>query len=408
MLNKMVITRLSSEKDSFITARYEEGKIVELAVEKPEEASILGNIYIGKVKNIVPSIQAAFIEIAPGQECYFSLTENPAPHFTNPKTNPNVIIGDEIIVQVTKEGIKTKAPVVSSNLNFTGKYVVLTSKNTKLGLSGKLSVQQKKQLREKIAPIMTQEHGLIIRTNAVQATDEQLFSEIEKLKSRYQKMIQDAPYRTCYSILFQSAKGYINHVKNAYSSTLSQIVTDQPNIYEELLHYIKEEQPEDEEKLFLYEDETYPLTKLYHLEGELRDALMERVWLKSGAYLVIEPTEAFTVIDVNTGKFSRNKKKQETFFKINMEAAKEIARQLRLRNISGIIVIDFIDLKEKERQHQLMENFQKFLKRDPVQTTVVGISKLNLVEVTRKKVRKSLREQAGVICPTCHGRGFLW
>lgn len=406
--NKIIITRLPSKQDMLITARMEAGKLVELDCEKKESSSILGNIYIGKVKNIVSNINAAFIEIAPGQECYYSLEENQSPIFLNPKQTNKMVIGDEVVVQVAKENLKTKAPVVTSNLNIPGKYLVLTSENKKIGVSSKLSESEKKQVKNWISPLITDKFGVVIRTNALHATQEQLQQELEKLSACYQKIMHDAASRTCYSILYQSSAGFYNHIRNANSNSLEEVVTDQADVYENLKEYLSEEQPEDLDKLLFYEDVLLPLSKLYRLETALQEALNEKVWLKSGAYLVIQPTEAFTVIDVNTGKFTGNKKSQETFFKINLEAAKEIARQLRLRNISGIVVIDFIDLPDKEKQNELLASLSELLKRDPIQTTLVGISKLNLVELTRKKVRKSLREQVGIVCPSCKGRGFLW
>jgi len=164
-------------------------------------------------------------------------------------------------------------------------------------------------------------------------------------------------------------------------------------LYEALADYLKEYQPWDLQKLRLYEDHLLPMPKLYNLEKALEEALRERVWLKSGAYLVIQPTEALTVIDVNTGKFEASKKKQQTFRKINQEAAREIARQLRLRNLSGIIVADFIDMENPDDKYALIETLRQELKKDPVKTVLVDMTPLGLVEITRKKVRKTLQEQ---------------
>ena len=172
--------------------------------------------------------------------------------------------------------------------------------------------------------------------------------------------------------------------------------------------YLEEQQPSDADKLRFYEDKLLPLAKLYSLEKHLEDALSQRVWLKSGGYLIIQPTEALTVIDVNTGKYDGKKRQEETFLKINMEAAKEIGRQLRVRNLSGIIVIDFISMEDKEKKQELIEYFKEVIRQDPVRTTFVDMTGLDLVEITRKKQHRPLHEQLGEPCPCCHGNTYLY
>ena len=175
--------------------------------------------------------------------------------------------------------------------------------------------------------------------------------------------------------------------------TADEILTDDRELFEQMTEYFQENQPEDTAKLRFYEDRLLPMEKLYSLDCHLKEALGERVWLKSGGYLVIQPTEALTVIDVNTGKFDGNKNQQDTFLKINLEAAREIAREIRLRNLSGIIVVDFINMDAAENRKLLMEEFASWLKRDPIKTTLVDMTALELVEVTRKKLRKPLLDQ---------------
>ena len=209
----------------------------------------------------------------------------------------------------------------------------------------------------------------------------------------YLKLSKEASCRTCYSCIYRALPGYIAAIRDSYSGTLDGIVTDIPAYYEELKDYLEEYQAEDADKLTLYEDKLLPLSKLYSLDSALEHALNKHVWLKSGGYLVIEPTEAMVVIDVNTGKYSGKKKMQDTICRINMEAADEIGRQLRLRNLSGIILIDFIDMEREEDREMLMRHLGDVVSKDPVKTTVVDMTRLNLVEVTRKKVRKPLYEQ---------------
>ena len=215
---------------------------------------------------------------------------------------------------------------------------------------------------------------------------------LTKLCKEYQVLKEQASTRICYSCLIGAPKEYLSELKNIYQEGLTDIIIEDKTIYIEAKAYIEKEQPEDADKLRLYEDKLLPLHKLYGIESQLTNALKERVWLKSGAYLVIQPTEALTVIDVNTGKCISKKKDDEAYLKINLEAAKEAARQIRLRNLSGIILVDFINLSKEEYMDELLRVFRQELQKDPIATSLVDVTKLQLVEVTRKKVRKPLHE----------------
>lgn len=389
---KLIITRY---KSCIVSALYFDGKAVELSIEPEESGQILGNIYIGKVKNIMKNIQAAFIEIESGLPCYYAIEENQNPVFTRKTNSPKLVSGDELLVQVDREGMKTKAPSVTSTLSFTGKYLVLTSGKCRIGLSGKLSDSKKKELRELIEGFKSEQYGWIIRTNAKDASAKEILKEAKNLKAQYESLMNTAKHRTCYSVLYKTPQNHLTQLRDIYGEYLESILTDDRELFNSMSDFLREHQGGDQEKLSFYEDSLLPLKNMYNLEGVLNDALRERVWLKSGAYLVIQPTEALTAIDVNTGKFDSKKKDQEdTFLKINLEAAKEIARQLRLRNLSGIIIVDFINLKSLEYRKKLMDEFNHYLQQDPIKAVLVDMTALNLVEVTRKKVRKSLAEQA--------------
>lgn len=392
MNRKLVITKLENK---ILTSVLENEEIVELHcsdVEDEQGAAVLGNIYVGKVKNIVQNINAAFIEIAKGVECYYSIEQNESPIFTHKIGKKPLCIGDELLVQVSKEAVKTKVPTVSSKLNFTGKYAVLTSGDTRIGISSKLPREMREEFQQIAAPYVSDKYGFIIRTNAKDADSEAVMQELEKLIQEYEALMAVADKRVCYSCLKRAPKQYLTELKNIYQEGLTDIVIEDTGLYEETRLFLEENQPEDLEKLRFYEDKLLPLHKLYSIEKNLEDALKERVWMKSGAYLVIQPTEALTVIDVNTGKCISKKRDERTYLKINLEAAKEAAKQIRLRNLSGIILIDFINLSNKEMMNELMEQFGRELQKDPVATVLVDITKLQLVEVTRKKVKKPLKE----------------
>lgn len=375
-----------------VAALEKEGRICQLNPMSLNSDSILGNIYIGKVKNIQKNIQAAFIEIENGIMCYYSMAEKASPCFVNVKKNNVLKIGDEMIVQVSKEGIKSKLPYVSSNLNFTGRYLVLTSERKELGFSGKLKKEEKKQIREILKDKIPENVGIIVRTNCRDAQEEEILHELEELMKRYEAVLQKGKSRVCFSVLEKSMPEYVQILQNLYSQDLEEIVTDKQELYECAVQYLKGYK-QQEKIVRYYEDKLLPLYKLYNLEKAFEQAQNERVWLKSGGFLVIQQTEAFVCIDVNTGKFTSKKDKQETFRKINLEAAKEIAWQLRLRNLSGIILIDFINMERDEDKEELMQTLQRYLWQDSIKGTVVDMTELNIVEVTRKKVRKSLAEE---------------
>lgn len=369
---------------------------MEISCDIEEERSLIGNIYVGKVKNIVKNIDAAFVEIKKGVLCFLPLSEAEDAIFTNHKENQKITIGDELLVQVLKDGVKTKAPVVSSNLNFTGRYFVFTTKRKEeLGVSNKLEAADRKRLQDFVRQKNDDGFGVIIRTNAKNASEEELNAEYAYLKEVHNKVVNFGVHKTVFSLLMQDEAPYIKQLRNISQDELGEIITDDKEIFEQAQEFLSKHQPADLDKLRFYEDESYSLWKLYGLETVLDDATRTRVWLKSGGYLVVEPTEALTVIDVNTGKYDGNKKVDATFKKINTEAAIETAKQLRLRNISGIIIIDFIDMKSEEDKQDVLNTLTQELKKDPVKAALVDMTKLNLAEVTRKKVKKSLREQLG-------------
>ncbi|WP_167956597.1 ribonuclease E/G [Anaerosporobacter faecicola] len=392
MNSKLVIT---TKENRIITSLLENDTYVQLRVDAKDSNSLLGNIYVGKVKNIVKNINAAFIEVADGIMCYYSLEENKHPIYVKEKKTDKLVIGDEILVQIEKENIKTKAPVATCHLNFTGKYVVLTHGKTKIGVSSKItSDQEKRRLREILSPYENDKYGFIIRTNAKGADQIVLEKEIASLVQLYEKVTSEGIHRSVFSVIYKTPADYLCDIRDGYANALEEIITDDAWLYEQIKDYLLHYQQEDLEKLRLYDDPTISLNTLYNVEKRIEEATREHVWLKSGAYLIIQHTEAFNIIDVNTGKaISGKKKAQETFLKINLEAAKEAARQIRLRNLSGIIIIDFIDLLDKNDQELLMKELTNAFKADPVKTTVVDITALNLVEITRKKVRKPLHEQ---------------
>ncbi|MGN0335025.1 MAG: ribonuclease E/G [Lachnospiraceae bacterium] len=403
MNHKLIITKVpyvsryaSDDQTKTLSVLMNKKECLEISCDIAEERSLVGNIYVGKVKNIVKNIDAAFVEVKKGVLCFLPLSEVEGAIFLGNKTSDKLAAGDELLVQVLKDGVKSKAPVLSTNLNFTGKYFVLTTKRRdELGISNKLSEAERTRLEAYMSG-KSDEFGVIIRTNAANATEEELDREYVYLKEVYEKVVHYGVHRTAFSLLMEDQAPFIKQLRNIRQDELEEIVTDDRDIYDQAYEFLKFHQPEDLDKLKFYEDTSYSLWKLHGLESVLDDATRKRVWLKSGGYLVIEPTEALTVIDVNTGKYDGGKNVSQTFKKINLEAAQEAAKQLRLRNISGIVIIDFIDMDNEEDRQEVLNELNRLLKSDPVKAVLVDMTKLNLAEITRKKVKKSLLEQLGI------------
>ena len=375
----------------------ENDEIVEIHCAPADEESagrhLLGNIYVGKVKNIVPNIGAAFVEIESGVNCYYDMKDAEHAVFTHKIGKKPLCIGDELVVQISKEAVKTKAPTVTGNISFTGRYAVLAHGNTRIGVSSKIPKKVREEYKERLRQFQNDRFGIIVRTNAKDAPFQDVLDEISRLKAEYEKIMSAAPTRVCFSCLRSAPPSYISDLKNVYMEGMEEIIVGDPELYTRIQAFFAAEIPEKEDLLRLYDDSAFPLGKLYSTQTAIEKALREKVWLRNGGYLVIQPTEALTVIDVNSGKNAGKGKNEEGILKINLEAAREAARQIRLRNLSGIIIIDFINLESEENVGLLLKEFRMRLAGDPIQTTLVDITPLNLVEVTRKKVHRPLYEQ---------------
>lgn len=403
--------------------------------------SLLGNIYVGKVKNVLKNIDAAFVEIAGGQMCFLPLSEAQHPILTNRTYDGRILSGDELLVQVQKDAVKTKDPVLTAKLSVTGTYAsVSLGEENGIRYSHKLSAEHRAAIKAALQDIRLPEGmTVVIRTQAQelcctarkkadfasptrepaerggfmpltmepaeqtnftpspmgpadQADLTALKQELSGLLEQAQRLLRAGRTRTVFSLLTESQPVYLKHLQ-AFRSFPDRIVTDDLSVFQTLQAYYRENDPSKCDSLSFYQDEKLSLSGLYGLTAKLSEATSKNVWLKSGGYLVIEPTEALTVIDVNTGKYAGKKNTTETFALINDEAALEVARQLRLRNLSGIILVDFINMEEKEEQRRLLSRLREACSQDPVPVRVVDMTPLGLVEITRKKVSRPLAEQ---------------
>ncbi len=406
---KYCIAKMNNRILSYLLA--ENGRAVEIHADELEDRNLLGNIYIGRVQKVVKNIQAAFVEISPGVPCYLPLEDLRDPIYTKKGPSKDLQQGDELVVQVSREAMKTKGPSVTTRLSLQGRYVILDGKHPGIGISKKLEEGQREQLR-RIAEFyrkdlsadsdsgsirLEEAAGIVIRTNAACASEEAILEELRMLSRQLADIRGKAPYRTCYSCLHQMPPGWLRRFNGLRMRDTQFIMIEDEQLYLQARQYLQEYLPELLPILVHYQDPLLPMHKLYSLERELFEALSQRVWLRSGGYLVIQPTEALTVVDVNSGKYEAGRKKEETILKVNLEAARETARQMRLRNLSGIIIIDFINMETEEAKKQVLGQLREHLLKDPLQANVVDMTKLNLVEVVRKKVEGPLAEHVKVI-----------
>ncbi|SHI31722.1 ribonuclease E/G [Parasporobacterium paucivorans] len=392
MNDRLLVTKFN---DCIISAVLnDKGRYLELGCTRENSQSVIGNIYIGKVKNIVKNINAAFIEYENDKIGYLPLEKNLNPMVTLSGNSSRLCIGDELVVQIEKEALKSKEPVITSNIELVGKYAIVTRGATGVAFSKKFTDKTKREdLQKRTDAMELGNFGVIIRTNALYADAQDVISDIRSLVSTFDEIMRTAPYRPAFSRLYSGPEEYISHIRDLNDTNIKKIITDDTEIYDKIKIYLEMFQPSDAGKLEYYKDELLPLYKLYSLEKCLREVQSEKVWLKSGAYIIIQPTEAFVSIDINSGKNIASKKTRDLFLKINIEAAREIAYQIRLRNLSGIIIVDFINMGNPEQEKTLLSEFGAYLEEDRIKTTIVDITKLGLVEMTRKKIRRSINEQ---------------
>ena len=401
---KILILKLNEKLFSMLI---KDNHILSVQVERLNEYTV-GNIYVGRVQSISENIAAAFVDLGDGYLTFLPLSEAKHAFVTNRKPDGKLKVGDEVMVQIIREPMKTKLAGVTTQISIAGRYAVIgvryneyikepdqaegtEEKKNLLHISSKLSKKQQLRFRNiKDLQQIAVEYHLTVRTNAGELEDDEpLITEAGHLAEQLKHILQIADKRTCYSCLYREKPDYLHFIENTYTTEYDEVVTDIPEIYETL----KEEMAQVDIPVRFYEDKMLPLHKLYSVEIRIKELLDKKVWLKSGGYLVIEPTEALISIDVNSGKCEHGKDKEETFLKINMEAAEMIALQLRARNLSGIILVDFINMKKSIHNKQLMEYMKSLLKRDNVAADVVDMTGLGLVEITRKKVNPSFREQ---------------
>lgn len=380
----------------------EDGLLAELVYERKNSMPIVGNIYMGKVVNVLPGMQAAFVDIGEDKNAflYYGDNKDEKGNIIKPKN------GSEILVQVEKAGVGKKGSVLTRKISFPGKFIVIIPNDNKIGISKKITDQNERQrIKDVVRGELPESYGVIIRTDGEGKSEETYKKEIERLVKRSEDIMKRADYAKAPALLYTDANGVAKVVRDFFHSDIDEIVANSEDDYEELLKLCREI-GEDESKIRLHNDGT-PLFGAYYVEGQAKAAFNKQVWLKSGGFIIIEQTEACVVIDVNTGKYTGKVNLEKTILKTNLEAADEIAHQLRLRNLNGMIIVDFIDMKSEQDRQTLRKRLEEAVSKDSLQTIVVGMTQLGLMQLTRKKKRESLMHLMTKPCPCCGGTGRI-
>ena len=386
------------------------GVVQELHVERASSRGRVGNIYVGKVARVLPGMQSAFVEAGLERAAFLHVADIWEERQNGSKPIEKILAeGKSLLVQVIKNPIGTKGARLSTQISIAGRLVVYLPQDPHIGISQRIEDEtERKQLREKLAQILPDDEtgGFIIRTVAESATEAELLTDVQYLRKLWHGIRARAFTSPAPTLLYQDLSLAQRVLRDFVNDETGRIIIDSRENYARLQDFGQEYTPNVLQRLEHYTGER-PLFDLFNVEDEIQKALGRRVELKSGGYLIIDQTEAMTTIDVNTGGFVGLRSFDDTIFKTNLEAAQVIARQLRLRNLGGIIILDFIDMESEEHREAVLAEFNKALARDRTRMTVNGFTALGLVEMTRKRTRESLEHILCEPCPTCEGRGTL-
>jgi ribonuclease G len=389
----------------------EQGVTQEVHVERDAARGLVGNIYMGRVSRVLPGMQSAFIDIGGERAAFLHVADVRSRPGDEPARPIERLLaeGQNLMVQVVKDAIGTKGARLSTHLSVAGRFLVYLPGEPHIGISQRIDGEEERaQLRERLQQqfLPGEKGGYIIRTVAESATDRELRSDIEYLRRLWGGIEEKAATAGPRTPLYRDLNLALRVLRDFAHEETARILVDSRETARRMLEFGQDYTPNVAERVEHYAGER-PLFDLYGVEEEIEKALARRVELKSGGYLVIDQTEALTTVDVNTGGFVSGRSFDETIFKTNLEAAQVIARQLRLRNLGGIIVIDFIDMDTEEHRNAVLNEFRKALARDRTHMTVNGFTQLGLVEMTRKRTRESLAHVLCEPCPVCDGRARL-
>jgi ribonuclease G len=428
MNQRLLFSATPTEKRA---ALIEGGRCVELVVERPDSLRLVGNIYRGKVVTILPGIQSAFVDIGLSKSAFLHVSDvNPMVLLDSDgdisdlrsggdsrggrKRIPQVPIqkvlqeGQEIVVQVIKEPIGNKSSKISTQVSLAGRFLVLVPDTDFIGVSKQTSdMGARRKLKRLIDELRPKGVGFIVRTIGLKVSESEFVTEIKQLIESWRKVQEGAFEGSGPRLLHRESGITTTVIRDLFSQNVEEVLVDQEEDYNEIQQYLNVVEPTLCQRVVFYKDRT-PLFDRFGVEKDLERALRRKVWLKSGGYLLFDHAEALLAIDVNTGRNTGKSSHEETVFRTNLESAEEICRQLRLRDIGGIIVVDFIDMKSMEHRRRIEEAMTKLLEKDTTATACSQLSRFGLMELTRKRVRPELQELYTDVCSACNGLGYIF
>jgi ribonuclease E len=387
----------------------EENEIVEHYTARHEDRSIVGNVYLGRVQNVLPGMEASFVDIGESRNGVLYAGEVGIAGEEGediPKIETVLRSGQHILVQVTKDPMRAKGARLTALISIAGRHLVLVPNALSLGVSKRLPDDERTRLRDIAQNIRPPQHGLIVRTAAEGASRQDLERDLRRVIEIWDEISAAAKKATAPALVYNEPELELRVIRDLFNRDVVKCCVDDPELESVLRQYIRTTSPDLDHRLELYQGQL-PIFEEFRVQEQIRKSLDRSVWLPSGGHLVIDRTEAMTVIDVNTGKFVGKSSLEETVFRTNKEAAVEVSRQLRLRDIGGIIVIDFIDMELIENRDEVLRVFKKELAKDRTRTQLFDISPLGLVQMTRKNVSAGIVEAFSDPCPECEGRGLV-
>ncbi|MDZ7625431.1 MAG: Rne/Rng family ribonuclease [Ignavibacteriaceae bacterium] len=435
MVKEIIINSTSSQTRVAIT---EDGNLADFFVDYPENRRMVGDIYLGRIARVLPGIRAAFIDIGMKHDAFLHFSdigertqqlqdmlgdedtdlddedENGSPSTpakpeskrTEP-TIPTLKKGQEILIQIIKEPVSNKGVRVTSSVSLPGRFCVLLPYDNKVGISKKIfDYKERKRLRYIARQIVPENYGLIIRTVAQKQDEEILKDDLKNLMKTWERIEKEAKTQNPPALVYQDLNTTVSVIRDLFNSDISKIFVDSKKLHKEIKNYLEFVQPAIAEKVELYKS-TYGIFNTFKVDEQIKTLMGRKVSLPSGGYLIIEHTEAMVVIDVNSGKYAKSKDQESNSLKTDLEASREIARQLRLRDIGGIIVIDYIDLEDDKNRKKVYDELKKEFRKDRAKVSILPMSDFGLIQITRQRIRQNIVQAIKEVCPECHGTGLL-
>ncbi|MFZ1321572.1 MAG: Rne/Rng family ribonuclease [Ignavibacteria bacterium] len=427
---------INSVSEDIRIAITEDGKLAEFFLDTPAKERNVGDIYLGKVGKVIPGIRAAFIDLGFKQDAFLHFSdigntlseyasmigddpdveeddddeeEETPPVNTREdyRKNPMLEKGQDIVIQITKEPVASKGFRVTTKVSLPGRYLVLIPFEKKIGLSKQIyNPREKRRLRSIVKSNVPKGFGVIIRTVAAGQEENLILDDLNSLIVMWNDIQAKAKSSQTPFILYKDVSTTSSVVRDMFKEDITKVIVDSKKLYREIKTYVDETSPEFSGKIEQYTG-NQPLFDVYNIEKQIEESLQRKVWLKSGGYIIIEATEAMTVVDVNSGKYARHRDQEVNTLNTNLESAKEIVRQIRLRDIGGIIVIDFIDQYDEKNRRKLYEEVKKEFRNDRAKSTILPVSEFGIVEITRQRIRQNIIHTISDRCPMCRGTGHV-